>query len=188
MANCVEYCNTSPIGTPDVIGCGNDPVGGMSAIIWLACNHTITDPSNSTQINSNISAGKAWLFQRVSVELTEPSPVTQESLVPCETEQLVTYDRELTYVNPNVNATNIAVHDKLFDGRSLGGALIYECGSDDDTAYYVTWIDSTIRMTGGRVVPMKNTEFQKFSGKGKWRSKKNPMRYSAPTSVPGFGS
>lgn len=188
MYNCTDYCNTDPIGTPEVIGCGNDPVGGMSAAIFLACNHQISDPSNATQINAALANETAWLFKRCSVEIGEPSPVEQDSLIPCETSQLVTYDREFTYTNPNVSQANIDVHNRLFSGRTLGGALLLECGSDDDDDQYVTWIDSALKLTGGRVVPGKNTEFQRFSGKGKWRGKKDPQRYPAPVGVVGFGS
>lgn len=185
--NCVDYCNNDPIGTPEIVSCGNDPVGGSSAVIFLACNHNIVDPSNGGQINTNLNAGRAWLFQRVSIEYGEPSPVEQDSLIACETAQLVTYDREFTYVNPNVSNTNIDIHDRLFGGRTLGGVLILECGADDDDDLFVTWIDSAVKLVGGRVFPGKNTEFQRFSGKGKWRSKKNPQRYPAPTGVSGFG-
>lgn len=190
MYNCVDYCNTDPIGTPVVVGCGNDPVGGSSAAIFLACNHTIADPSNATQVNNNLAAETAWLFQRCSIEWGEPSPIEQDSLIACETSQLVTYDREFTYVNPNVSQANITIHNRLFSGRTLGGVLILECGADndDDSDLYVTWIDSAVKMTGGRVFPKNNTEFQRFSGKGKWRSKKDPQRYPAPVGVVGFGS
>lgn len=188
MANCVEYCDDAPIGTPEIIACGSDPVGGINAMIPLACNHTISNPSSATEVNNNINAGTAWLFQRVSVEIGEPTPVEQESLVPCETNQLVTYDRELTYINPNVSQENIDIHNNLFSGRTLGGLLLLECGSEDDDEQFVTWIDSAIRFTGGRLVPRTNTEFQRFSGKGKWRSKKDPQRYPAPVGVVGFGS
>lgn len=188
MANCVDYCSDDPIGTPETIGCGADPVGGLSAAIILACNHTITDPSNGTQINSNLSGGTAWLFQRLSIDIPEPSPIEVDSIVPCETASLVTYDWQLTYSNPNISQTNITVHDNFFDGRTIGGIIALECGSDDDSALFVTWIDAAIKMTGGRVIPATNTEFQRFAGIGKWRSKRSPQRYPAPAGVTGFGN
>ena len=183
MSTCINYCTTDPLGDYEIIECANDPVGGLSAALFLECGHSITDPSNATQVNAAITAGEAKLVERCSFTIDAASPVTVESLVPCETPSLVTYDRKGVYKNPNVTPDNITFHDKLFDGRKFGGLILFECATLEDTTQYVTWIDSPIKFTGSRIVPEKNTEFQRFEGEFVWRSKVNPSRHTAPAGV-----
>lgn len=189
MATCVNYCTTDPLGDYEIIQCANDPVGGLSSVIILECGHTITeadasDPADfATAIQTNITAGNATLVERCSLTIDAASPVTTESLVPCETPSLVTYDRKGVYKNPNVTPDNITFHDKLFDGRKFGGLIVFECATLEDATQYVSWINQPIKFTGSRIVPEKNTEFQRFEGEFVWRSKTNPMRYVAPTGI-----
>jgi hypothetical protein len=183
MANCIDYCYSDPLGDPEVIECGRDPVGGLSAVILLECNHELTDPSSAAQVNAEIAAGRATLVQRASLTVDKPSPVTQESKVPCETPSLVTYDRKGVYENPNVTQQNISFHDNLFDGRRFGGMIMYECGTAEDDDQYVTWIDAAVKFTGGRVIPAKDTEGQSFQGDFAWRGMRNPQRYPAPAGI-----
>lgn len=181
---CLDYCNDDPLGTHEVVSCATDPVGGASAMVVLECNHQLTDPSSGAEVLAEIAAGRAHLVERVSVTFDAPAEVTQDSLVPCETPRLVTYDRTGTYVNPNVSATNIDFHDKLMDGRKFGGLIVYECGTDDPTeTKYVSWVNTPVKFTGGRILPGVNTEFQRFEGKITWRQKVNPSRHVMPEGV-----
>lgn len=191
MANCINLCTSDPLGDYELPECTNDPVGGMSAVIWLECDHQLTESDFlagpvdlGTAINAEITAGRAHLVERCSFTLEAASEVTQDSLVPCEVPSLVTYERSGNYINPNVTQTNITFHNNLFDGRNFGGVIAYECGYDDSTeTKYVTWVDASVKVTGSRIVPSANTEFQRFEGVAKWKSKYNPQRYEAPTGV-----
>ena len=191
VQNCINLCTTDPLGEYELANCAYDPVGGMSAIILLECDHTLTDailngdPADAGDaINAEITAGRAHLIERCSFTLEAASEVTQDSLVPCETPSLVTYNRTGNYVNPNVNYTNITLHDQIFDGRNFGGIIAYECGYDDSSEQkYVSWVDAAVKFTGSRIVPSANTEFQRFEGTANWKSKKNAQRYPVPTGV-----
>lgn len=191
MSTCVNYCTTDPLGSYEIIECANDPVGGLSSVVILECGHSITeadaaDPADfAAAITAalNASPPQATLIERCSLTIDAASPVTTESLVPCETPQLVTYDRKGIYKNPNVTPTNIGFHDRLFDGRKFGGMIVFECATLEDATQYVTWVNDPVKFTGSRIVPEKNTEFQRFEGEFVWRSKHNPMRYVAPTGI-----
>ncbi len=182
MANqCVDYCYSDTLPDPEVISCGTDPKGGVFAMVLLECNNQLTDPSSGTQVNAEIAAGRAKLVERISLSLEKPTPVTQESIIACETPQLTTYDRKGTYKNPNVTPQNVVFHNGLFDGRRFGGIILFYCGEDDED--WVDWIDSTVKFTGGRVIPQKDTELQLFDGDFTYRGKKDPLRYAAPAGV-----
>lgn len=189
MSTCVNYCTTDPLGTYEIIECANDPVGGLSSAIFLECGHGITeadasDPADfATAINAAITANLAIKVDRCSFTIDAASPVSVDSLVPCETPSLVTYDRKGVYKNPNVTPNNITFHDKMFDGRKFGGLILFECATLEDATQYVTWVNSPVKFTGSRIVPEKNTEFQRFEGEFVWRSKNNPARYVAPTGI-----
>lgn len=191
MANCINLCTTDPLGDYELPECTNDPVGGMSAVIWLECDHTLTEAdfdgdktTLGTKINAEITAGRAHLVERCSFTFEAASEVTTDSLVPCEVASLVTYERSGNYLNPNITATNITFHNGLFDGRNFGGIITYECGYDDSTEQkYISWVDASVKVTGSRIVPGANTEFQRFEGVAKWKAKYNPMRYEMPIGV-----
>lgn len=190
MANCINLCTSDPLGDYELADCANDPVGGMSAVIFLECDHQLVaadfedTATLGTKINAEITAGRATLVERCSLTFEAASAVTQDSLVPCETASLVTYERTANYVNPNISNTNIAFHNNLFDGRNFGGLISYECGYDDSTeTKYISWVDASVKFTGSRIVPGANTEFQRFEGTGAWKSKFNPQRYECPTGV-----
>jgi len=182
MANqCIDYCYSDSLGDPEVITCGIDPKGGVFAAVLLECNNELTDPSSGAQINAEIAAGRAKLVERISITLEKPTPVTQDSIIACETPTLNTYERKGTYKNPNVTQQNSVFHNGLFDGRRLGGMILFYCGEDDSE--WVDWIDNTISFTGGRVIPAKETEQQLYDGDFAYRGKKDPLRYPAPAGV-----
>lgn len=189
MSTCINYCTSDPLGTYDIVQCAKDPVGGLSAALFIECGSALVpsdaaDPADfASAISAAIAAGTATLVERCSFTIDAASPVMVDSLVPCETPTLVTYDRKGAYKNPNVSDTNISFHDQIFDGRKFGGLILFECATLEDAVQYVTWIDSPVKFTGSRIVPEKNTEFQRFEGEAVWRDKKNPMRFVAPTGI-----
>jgi hypothetical protein len=182
MANtCLDYCYSEQLGEYEILSCGADPHGGIFAMVLLECNNTLTNPSSGTEVNAQINSGKAHLIQRCSLSIEKPSPVTQDSIIACETPILVTYERKGIYKNPNVTQQNVIFHNGLFDGRNFAGMLLFYCGEDDEN--WVDWVDSTVKFTGGRVIPVKDTEVQLFDGEFTYRAKKDPLRYAAPTGV-----
>lgn len=179
----IDYCNEDPIGTPDVIYCPkDDQVGGSSSVIFLEAGHGITDASSAAQINAAKTAGKAHQFNRVSFWVDAATAIEQESLVPCEPSTIINYDRKGGYINPNVTANNVGVHDNLFDGRTFAGAIFAECGKDG-TIKYVSFINHKIKLKGSLIFPQKNSEYQRFEGEWSGRSMNNHMKYNVPPGI-----
>lgn len=152
--------------------------GGIPQVILLECNHTVTDPSNASQITANIAAGTATLIQNVKIGVDAASPVEIDSPISCQPPKLVNYDRSASYMDANVNSNNITLYDTCFSGRSFGGMIVYECGADQ-----VTWYDSVLNMTGSRIIPNNDLEFQRFEGTVKWKSKTEGQIYAAPAGI-----
>lgn len=175
--NCPSY-NCQSITTHLLNDCENEFQGGSDQIVLLLCGHTVTDPSNGTQINSNISNGKAVLIRNVKFGLDAPSPIEIESNISCRGPKVVTYDRTAPMIDSNVNSNNVTMYNQLLNGYTIAGIIFFEC-----SANRVTWIDDLIRATGGRIMPNEDNEFQRFETVFKWRSKNEGQIYPAPAGV-----
>lgn len=161
--------------------CAEEVLGGQDQMVLLDCDHQLTDPSNGTQLNAEITAGRAILIKNVKVGMDAASPVELDSNIANRTPTLVNYDRSLSYIDGNINNHNVnTFYPTWFNGRTLGGIIIYENGNDTKA---VTWINKPCRATGSRIIPPDNNEFQRFEGTIKWRSIDEPRRYAAPTGV-----
>lgn len=155
--------------------CGDIVLGGIDYVILLECNHTITDPSNATQINANVASGKAVIVTNAKMSIPEASPIKVDVDVPCVPQRVVNYNRTATYRNGNVSAANITFHNNLFPGRKLGGAIFHQCAADK-----VTWVDEVISITGSRTIPDNNNATQAFVATFEWLSLYDSMDYNAP--------
>lgn len=178
MANCINYECDEALGTHLLNACGEEIQGGVKNCIVLECGHTVTDPSNATEIQDNIDNGKATLIKNVKISLPAPSPIMAASNVACSTDKLVTYDRSLSLMDGNVNDVNIDFYNRLLSGQSKGGIIIHECAADK-----VTWIDDEIKFVGGRIIPDNDNEFQRFEITGNWRNKYEAQIYDVPPGI-----
>lgn len=184
MANCLNYDCSDPLGTHLPNDCGEELLGGVSGILLLECNHTLTSASSASQITAQIAAGKAHLLLNLKIGVEAPSPVEIDSNVSGGTTKLVTYDRTLTLTDGNVSSNNISFYDGVFGGRVFGGAILYMVGTEEsDIGTKVLFIDSAINFTGGLTVPDNNNAFMTFNGTAKWRSKSMGTLVDAPVGI-----
>lgn len=165
MANCVNYNCEDDLGEHTLNDCGEELLGGVKDTILLECDHTITDPSNATQVQANIDSGKATLLKNVQYEMPAASPVLVDSTVACSTQKVARYERTLNYIDGNVNDANIDFYNEVNSTRSFGGVILHECAADQ-----ITWIDEEVRFQGSRIIPNNNNEFQTFTGIGSWET------------------
>lgn len=176
MANCVNY-NCDELADHLKVDCEEFNLGGVPQVIVLECDHTITDPSNATQVQTNLDNGKAKLIQNVKFGVDAPSPIEIDSPIACQTPSVVNFDRSGTYVDANVTANNNNFYDSL-NGRSIGGLILYECDPGR-----ITWIDAAVKFKGGRVIPVDNNDFQRYEGTFHWKKKTEPTIHSAPAGI-----
>lgn len=182
IQNCFSYgCQDEVFGDFQVNDCEKIIPGGTNGLYLLECNHTITDPSNETQLATNVAAGLAVWVPGATITLEKPTPNTVESGVSCKTPQLVGYDRTGTYYNDNVNQPNVVQHGIFFGGKKLGGVLARECGAADRGEDRILWIDAQVTATGGRILPSSNKEAQRFEGDLVWTGFADPYIYETPT-------
>jgi hypothetical protein len=184
MANCVNYDCADTLGTHLLNDCGEELLAGISGTVLLECNHQLTDPSSASQINAEIAAGRATLFDNLKIGLDEPSAVTVDSNIVGGTPKLVTYDRSGTAIDSNVNQNNINTYNQLLGGKVMGGAIMYLKGTEESTAgAKVLWIDAAISFTGGLPIQNDNNVNMFFNNKFTWRKKDMPSLYAAPNGI-----
>lgn len=183
MANCLNYDCNDPLGTHLPNDCAEELLGGVSGILFLECNHTLTNPSSASQITTQISNGTGYLVRGVKISVPDASPVEIDSNVSGGTSKLVTYDRTLTIVDGNVSSTNVDFYNGVFGGRTFGGAILYLVGTEESSSTLVTYIDAAISFTGSLNIPDNNNAFMTFNGTGKWRKKDMPSLHTAPAGI-----
>lgn len=183
MANCINYDCNDALGTYLSNDCGEELLAGGSGIILLECNHQLTDASNATQINAEISAGRAHKIDGVKIGIDEAAPVEVESNVVGGTNKLVTYNRSGTLIDGNVSNSNVTFYNKVFGGRTFGGAIIYLKGTEDGSQTLVYFIDAAINFTGSLPIKNNNDENMRFTGKFTWRKKDMPSLPNAPVGI-----
>lgn len=181
MSNCINYNCDDEIGDHTLNDCGYERQGGGSATVLLECNHQLTDPSSGTEINAEIAAGRATLIKNVNVSYDRASAVEVDSNIPGQPSRVVTYNRQGTLVDRNVNAANVTFYDGIFKGRQFGGMIIFEATNEDDPK--VKFIDSTITFTGSDRLPNTDSEFQDFEGVFKWKKLTMPSIHAFPSGV-----
>lgn len=175
--NCVNY-NCADLPDYASNDCNDKLQGGISAIIVLECDHTITDPSNASEVSSNLTSGKARLVEPIQVGVDAASPVEVPSGVAGEEDVVATYERSLSIVDPNINDTSIDFWNEVLTGRALGGVILYE--REEGT---VTWIDSAVSFKGSRIIPNVVTDIQRFEATMTWKSLTEGLRYTAPAGI-----
>lgn len=183
MSNCLNYNCSDPLDDYEENDCQDLVLGGKSAMIVLYCNHTVTDPSNATQITSNINAGTAKLITGISATIEAVSPIQVDPLIPCQTQRLVNYDRTGLYRNQNVSSSNDEFHNLLFNGQNFGGLILYNCSPDRSGNNSVDWIDAAVNFVGGKISPPNNNELQRYEATFAWRSLNGPISFPAPAGI-----
>lgn len=180
MSTCISY-ECDPLGDYLQNDCGVEQLGGNNQLILLECNHTITDFTNATQINNNINAGTAKLLGPLKAGIDAPSPIEVEPMVSGAPASAVNYDRTVTFMDGNVNATNDAFYDTVVGGRSFGGIVLYSDSDPDNPIINV--IEGNIKATGGKVMPNNDNEQTRYEVVLKVRKRTGFLQYAAPAGV-----
>lgn len=184
MANCLNYDCNDPLGDHMPNDCNEILDGGISAGILLECDSQLTDPTSAVQIAAEIAAGRATQVDNLMLSIEAASPIMVDGMTGCSPQKVSNYDRNGSLIDKNVSDNNIAFYNQVFGGRTLGGMILYLCGTADSTGgAKVLWVDSEVQLTGSLIVPAKNSEQQRFEGKVSWRAKGDPRMYAAPANI-----
>lgn len=163
--------------------------GGMSAMILLRCGVERADlvqdadPTllDDAKVQALISGNDAKAIKNIQVTINAPSEETADILSPCEPDVAVNYTRTITIEDPNVNEVRRSFWSSVNSANRFanGGALLYECDADR-----WTYVDKSLQISGGRETPAKNTELQKFTLTGTYRSKDDAEIFPAADLLP----
>lgn len=182
MATCSSY-NCLSLGSYNstLDNCSTFRTGGTSAVVLLACDHQITDPTDGAAILAEIAAGRAWLVENVKVGISAGTPVTVDPITACGTAKVIKNTYTGTIYDAKVDATNNDFWNQLTNGYVIGGMILNVCGTDGlaDIAIYV---DAEISFSGGLVQPDVNTELIRFEVSFTWNSVGYDV-VTAPTGV-----
>ena len=177
MSSCNYNCDNQ-LGAYVENNCQLELDGGSDQALFLECGHGIIDPSSYSQVNAAIVAGKARLVSGASFGIPAASANKQASKVPCRADTLLSYNRTITYYNPNISQTNSTFHKQLFAGHKVAGLIIYECGADQ-----ITFINEDILFTGSRVLTETQDEKQYYGGTGEFKSINDPLIHNKPAGI-----
>ena len=177
MPNCVDY-NCSELSDHEQNSCNELVQGGSDAIGLLTCDHQLTDPENSVDVQAEITAGRLFIAKGVKVGLPSASPISVGPYTAGEVGTIVNYDRTATLIDPNYNQTNITFYDTAVNNKKFGGMLIRlkESGK-------VVWIDASINMEGSPIIPDDTNDAIRFECTLKWRKKEMGDLYNDSTGL-----
>jgi hypothetical protein len=182
MATCTSYnCDALGSYNSTLDNCSVFRTGGTSALVFLDCDHQITDPTSGVQILAEIAAGRGWLVENLKVGFQAGSPVTVDPVVSCGTSRVVKNTYTMSIFDAKVDATNNDFWNQLANGYVIGGLIANICPTDGlaDIAIYV---DSEISFQGGLVSEDVNTGLIRFEMTATWQSVGYDV-ITAPTGV-----
>jgi hypothetical protein len=180
---CNAYC-AEQLPAHTLNDCDYERTGAGDAVIVLECGHGITDPSNATEVQDAINAGKATVINGVRAFYDRASATLVDSNIPNRPQKVSRYERTGTLRDANVNEPNIAFYNLLATGRTFGGLIVKESGNDDDQK--VRFINEVVTFNGSDNLPESDTEFQNFEVQFLWRTRNNnvnPEMFDVPVGI-----
>lgn len=178
MPNACDY-NCTDLPAHEQIVCGAWKKGGISAVAYIDCTHTVTDWTNATQWQTNIDAGLIVIATPVKASIPEGAAVEGENPNGCGSATIVdTYDRTAEIKDFNVTSGNIDFYNSLND-RSMYMALYHGCDGEEE----ITVVESPVTFNARNVTPENNREKRVFMVTAKWTEKDMPQLYTAPTGI-----
>lgn len=166
-------CNTdcTSIGSHELVDCGLYLKGGISAMGLLECNHTITDFSLGSQLQTAINAGKLIVIKPIKGEIPEPSPVEGENPSGCGAETILDgFDRTFVWDDFNVTPTNVDFYNAL--NKRQYYLIIFHCEDDQ-----ITVVQTKASFVAKGMNPKSNKEKRKWNVVAKWTAFDAPPFY-----------
>jgi len=162
MANCATYnCASLTTFESTLDNCATYRAGGSSSIVLLACGHQITDPTSLTEVEAEISAGRAWRMENVKVGLTPQTLETVDSVTSCGTERVINNVYSASIYASQVSPDNSTFINALTAGYVLGGMIMGVCSTTGLTDLLL-YVDAEVAVQGGLVNPDTNSDLIRY--------------------------
>lgn len=159
--------------------CNNFPKGGFPAIAIVDKEHTISDWTNATQWQTNISSGNVRLIKRVKGDLPQPSENQVDNPVGCGSEQINDgFNWTFHWTDANVNTANNSFYEQLNVKEAY--LVFYNC--TQQTIEVVTYNVTFVAKPMG---PASSKEYRYYEVVASWSTAANafPTIYTAPTGI-----
>lgn len=178
MANICDY-NCTDLPTHEQIACGAWKKGGINAVAYIDCSHTITDWESASEWQANIDAGLIKVVSPVKASIPEGAAVEGENPNGCGFATIVdTYDRTAEIKDFNVTAGNIDFYNAL-NKRTMLLALFHGC----DGASEITVVEVPVVFNARDITPENNREKRMFMITARWTEFDMPQLYAAPVGI-----
>lgn len=160
--------------------CQENYAGGIEGII-IFTGDLPEDPSDEAQVQALIDGGSARLLRNLKCGIPEPSPITSPSMVSCQPERTVNYDRTMTLIDADVSKENVDFYNSLNNstGRIINGFIAHHCDVDR-----ISFVDKPTAFEGGLIIPDDNIDQpQHFAYTAKWKDKGDAKIYDSPGTI-----
>lgn len=178
---CINY-NCAAILDQVLSNCGDALAGGIDKVVILACDTQLTDPSDATQITTEIAAGRAWLYSELQVGINEASPVTVERRVAGSTPRTITKDWTATWMDENVNSGNTDAYNSLDSSTGIRVGGLIASLVDEDVVLYVA-PPKGCNFQSNMNVPNNNTDSIYYNCTVTWKDNALPQPYPKPAGI-----
>jgi hypothetical protein len=177
----IDYC-AAEVGDHDLVECQAYLPGGESIALVVLAGNNIADPSDATEINAGIAEGWVKVLQNISLEIPRGSDITVDNPVPCGEPIAVNRTTVINLIDANVTVNNVDFWNSL-DGKNVAQIIGFDCDSD-----FVTNINPSgnISISAGFVLPVNNTEFQRFQVTASFKGKNAISKAAKPVGVTGL--
>lgn len=177
----IDYC-AAEVGDHDLVLCQAYLPGGESIALFVLSGNNIADPSSAAEINAGIAEGWVKVLKNISMEIPRGSDITVDNPVPCGEPIAVNRTTTVNIIDSNVTVTNDDFWNSL-DGKNVAQIIGFDC----DTGY-VTNINPSgqISISAGFVLPVNNTEFQRYEVTATFRGKGAITKALKPVGVIGI--
>jgi hypothetical protein len=153
--------------------------GGFPSFAVVDKDHTITDWSNATQWQTNITAGKVKIVNRIKANIPEPSPIMSDNPVACGAVQILDgFDWKLEIMDAQRSVFNDEFYKTL--NNKTGYLVLW---NKDESKVIV--VDKEVSNVAFPVYPPATAENQFYTITGAWTSSKDwfPTTAVAPAGV-----
>lgn len=177
MASCDYNCTDLP--DHEQIVCGAWKFGGINAVAFISCDHTITDWSSASEWQANIDAGLIKIVKKVRASIPEAAAVEGENPNGCGSATIVdTYDRTAEIKDFNVSSANNTFYDTV-NARTMYMALYHGCQGQEE----ISVVESPVVFNSRSTTPENNREKRVYMITAKWTEFNMPGLYDAPLGI-----
>jgi hypothetical protein len=179
--SCTSYNCDDDLGNHTLNDCGAIVRGGYKNLILLECGHSITDPSDGEEVLAAIAAGEAHLVKNIKGAIPLGSPTKTPSMVAGDPDIIGKYDFAGTWMDQNVNSSNVTFYNQVLDGRTFGGVIFHN--AEEGKVY---WHEAPTRCEGGLVMPDGPQEQERYETTfafSKDPGQQVPLIYTQPAGV-----